>query len=466
MVRGTNETKGKILIVDDEDTMRYALADALTSSGYVVATAKDGEEAVKVFSKDTFSVVISDVRMPRMNGMEVLKHVKRVSPETPVILITAYGTVKSAVEAIKEGAADYLTKPFNIDELEFTVKNVMACQMTNGQHSIGGKDKGKPAREIITEDPYMIKLLDMLKKVAKSNSSVLIQGESGTGKELIARYIYMHSDRRGKPFVAVNCAAIPHNLLESEMFGYEKGAFTGATQRKIGKFELAHGGTLLLDEVSEMDVQLQAKLLRVLQEGEIDRIGGTRPIPVDVRIIATTNTDLKAAIEARKFREDLYYRLNVIPVYLPPLRERRKDIPLLAEHFIKKFSSVLGKERLILTPEAQKNLCEYSWPGNVRELENTIERAVLICEGKFIKAEHLGLYEDRQPFVDIPDGEIDLKKSTTSRMENLTLRDMEKIMILETLQKVGGNRTKAAQLLGISVRTMRNKIHEYNLKNI
>ncbi|MCX7816618.1 MAG: sigma-54 dependent transcriptional regulator [Syntrophales bacterium] len=465
MTRGTNRIKGKILIVDDEDTMRFALADALTSSGYEVETAKDGEEAVRIFSKDSFSVVISDVRMPRMNGMDVLKHIKQISPETPVILITAYGTVKSAVEAIKEGAADYLTKPFNIEELEFTVKNVMAHQMTK-KHSTGETSKGRFVKEIITEDPYMLKLLAMLKRVAKSNSSVLIQGESGTGKELIARYIYMHSTRWGKPFVAVNCAAIPHNLLESEMFGYEKGAFTGAIQRKIGKFELANGGTLLLDEVSEMDVQLQAKLLRVLQEGEIDRIGGTKPIPVDVRIIATTNTDLKAAIEARKFREDLYYRLNVIPVYIPPLRERRKDILLLANHFIKKFSSAMGKEHLTLTPEAQKKLHEYNWPGNIRELENTIERAVLICEGRLISVEHLGISEDRQPIVGSNDLEIDLGKSLTSRIENLTLRDMERIMILETLQKVGGNRTKAAQLLGISVRTMRNKIHEYNLKNI
>ena len=459
----------RVLIVDDEDTMRAALAESLAAAGYEVTAARNGQEAVELFEQDDYAVVVTDMRMPKMGGMEVLRRIKKISPQTPVIIITAYGTVKTAVEAMKEGAAEFLMKPFSLDDLEFTVNNCLASQTGPGKeapHPMEGKSS--PTKEIITVEASMEALLKRLRAVAKSRATVLIQGESGTGKELAARYIYLHSDRRHRPFVAVNCAAIPQNLLESEMFGYEKGAFTGAVQRKIGKFEMADGGTLLLDEVSEMDVQLQAKLLRVLQEGEIDRLGGKGPIPVDVRVIATTNVDLKAAVEEKRFRQDLYYRLNVIPVVIPPLRERKEDIPVLAEHFVKKFSFFSGKDRPSLSRETLEFMKAYDWPGNVRELENVMERAVLVCEGPVIRPEHLGLDGTFAPPLDTSETE-----DTPSRLPealtaggNMTLRDLEKAVIIDTLNRVGGNRTKASQILGISVRTMRNKLHEYRLEDL
>jgi len=367
---------------------------------------------------------------------------------------------------MKEGAAEFLMKPFSLDDLEFTVKNVLASHLQQDMELQRHEKTGQPAvKEIIAENPRMLSLLAMLKNVAKSRSSILIQGESGTGKELVARYIYLHSGRKQKPFVAVNCAAIPNNLLESEMFGYEKGAFTGAVQRKIGKFEMADGGTLLLDEISEMDIQLQAKLLRVLQEGEVDRIGGKNPVPVDVRIIATTNVDLKQAIEEKKFRADLFFRLNVIPVVIPPLRERKEDIPVLANYFLKKYSAANEKTGLDISPAALQLMKSYLWTGNVRELENVMERAVLVCEGSIIDPVHLGLETDGTTFAE------EVRETATpvpipETAENMTLREVEKALIIETLNKVQGNRTKASQILGISVRTMRNKLHEYNLEDI
>jgi DNA-binding NtrC family response regulator len=442
----------RILIVDDDSSMRMALGDSLRCCGYDVALAENGEEALQRFRKEAFAVVVTDIRMPKLSGMEVLRGIKKVSPATPVILITAYGTVSTAVEAMKEGAAEFITKPFSLDDLEFVVRNVLASAGRDG-------DSGPSVfhDEIVTKDARMSALLSMLASVAKSRSCVLLQGESGTGKELFARHIYRHSTRSDKPFVAVNCAAIPHNLLESEMFGYEKGAFTGAAQRKLGKFELAHGGTLLLDEISEMDVQLQAKLLRVIQESEVDRLGGRAPVAVDVRIIATTNTDLRAAIEDKKFREDLYYRLNVIPVRVPPLRERVDDILLLAEHFLHKYSVVSEKTMPQLSPEAATLLLAHSWPGNVRELEHVIERAVLVCAGEAIQPADLGLERGRE----VESAGKTRETACATGMPTQTLRDMEKSLIFETLHKVNGNRTKASKLLGISVRTMRNKLHEY-----
>jgi DNA-binding NtrC family response regulator len=455
----------KILIVDDDLTMRMALADSLETSGYDVCIAENGDEALKMFGKNHFEVVVTDMRMPKMGGMDVLKEIKKISPQTPVILITAYGTVKTAVEAMKEGAAEFIMKPFSLDDLEFSVRNVLASRVeldTSGDDPV---DPASPASmEIITRNERIIKLLAMLKNVAKSKSSILIQGESGTGKELFARFIYLHSKRRQNPFVAVNCAAIPNNLLESEMFGYEKGAFTGAMFRKPGKFELADGGTLLLDEVSEMDVQLQAKLLRVIQEGEIDRLGGKAPVSVDVRIIATTNVDLKAAIEEKKFRGDLFYRLNVIPLVIPALRERRDDIPLLADHFLKKYSQANDTKKPDLTPQAIDALLAHDWPGNVRELENTMERAILICDNNIIHPGHLFLDGDllktTPDFISGHEDPVKLHMDTT----NMTLKDVEKALIYETLTKVSGNKSKASRLLGISVRTMRNKLHEYQLE--
>lgn len=450
----------RVLVVDDDSSMRAALSESLEICGFEVDTAEDGAAALKKFGDGHYDVVVTDMRMPRLGGMDVLREIKRRSPETPVILVTAYGTVNTAVEAMKEGASEFLMKPFTLDDLEFIIRNVLAS------HEAPGREEASPAGllpgqgGIITADPSILEILNILKRVADSRSTVLIQGESGTGKELFARFVYLHSGRNGKPFVAVNCAAIPQHLLESEMFGYEKGAFTGAIQRKPGKFELAHGGTLLLDEIGEMDVSLQAKLLRVIQESQVDRLGGREPVAVDVRIVATTNVDLKKAVEETKFRRDLYWRLSVIPVKIPALRERMDDVPLLAGHFLQKYSQVNGRTAPVLTREALDLLRRHDWPGNVRELENVMERAVLLCENGMIRPEHLhleGFREDRpvsrRPAAQSP--------AVATLAEGLTLRDAEKALIFKTLQEVNGNRTAASRILGISVRTMRNKLHEY-----
>lgn len=451
----------RILIVDDDYSMRTALSQSLESCGYSVETAQNGEEALSMFQKGRYEAVITDMRMPKISGLDVLRGIKKVSPRTAVILITAYGTVNTAVEAMKEGAAEFIMKPFSLTDLESVVKGVLS---TNGDsQKSDAQDEARQdeaAREIISRDVNLMSLLELLKNVARSKSSILIQGESGTGKELFARFVHRHSNRRKMPFVAVNCAAIPNNLLESEMFGYERGAFTGASQRKAGKFEQADGGTMLLDEISEMDIQLQAKLLRVIQESEVDRLGGKEPVPIDVRIIATTNTDIKKAIEDNRFRSDLFYRLNVIPVKIPPLRERRGDIPLLCDYFLNKYSQVSGRKQPVLSEEALKTLSAYSWPGNIRELENLMERAVLIYEGITIKPEHLCL-EGHEEII--KGGNLPESAAPVHPDKMITLRDMEKELIFKTLDKVQGNKTKASRILGISVRTMRNKLHEYDL---
>ncbi len=448
----------QILVVDDDLAMRMALAESLESCGFEVETAENGVDALDKFQKGKFEAVVTDMRMPKMTGMDVLKGVKKISPLTPVILITAFGTVKTAVEAMKEGAAEFIMKPFSLDDLEFAVKNVLAVDKSlDGEMDEEAEGKVFAASEIITRDDNMKAILKILKNVANSRSTVLIYGESGTGKELFARYIYRHSNRKNMPFVAVNCAAVPHTLLESEMFGYEKGAFTGALQRKPGKFELAQSGTLLLDEISEMDVQLQAKLLRVLQESEVDPLGGKAPIPIDVRIVATTNADLRTRIQEKTFRDDLYYRLNVIPIKIPPLRERGDDILLLIEFFLKKYSQINERPQPAITEETISVLRAYPWPGNVRELENVIERAVLVCSDRIIRPENLYLDQnDGKEWSVSPE-----KAPVTASSSGNTLRDMEKNLIYDTLSKVDGNKVKASKMLGISVRTIRNKLHEY-----
>ncbi len=446
----------RILVIDDDYAMRAALAGSLESCGFEVATAENGAVALEVFRNGEFALVITDMRMPKMTGLDVLRAVKKVSPEIPVIIISAYGTVQDAVEAMKGGAAEFMLKPFSLEQLESKVKNVLAADKENHRSQTDGGEDSKEW-EIITQNDRMLAILGMLKSVAKSKSTVLIYGESGTGKELFARYIYKYSDRVNRPFVAVNCAAIPHNLLESEMFGYEKGAFTGAIRRTQGKFELANGGTLLLDEVSEMDMQLQAKLLRVLQESEVDRLGGKAPIPIDVRIIATTNADLLKRVQENTFRHDLYYRLNVIPVKIPSLRERgAKDIELLIDYFLRKNAQKQGGSGYQITPEAFSLLLSHQWPGNVRELENTIERAVLVSGGSLIKEEHLFLdnIPEARPVAPAKDQDVSFYGSTLS--------DMEKKLIFDTLKAVNGNKAQAAKILGVSIRTIRNKLHEYS----
>ena len=461
----------RLLVVDDDQSMRAALYESLSSCGYEVETAENGSDALTKFKKGQFAVVVTDMRMPMMSGMDVLRGIKKISPQTPVILITAYGTVNTAVEAMKEGAAEFIMKPFSLDDLEFAVKNVLAAstQVNTGQQESETPDDIYPVKEIITKDRKILTILDMLKNVAGSKSSILIQGESGTGKELFARYVYRYSNRRNMPFVAVNCAAIPAQLLESEMFGFEKGAFTGAAVRKLGKFELANKGTLLLDEVSEMEVQLQAKLLRVIQEAEVDRLGGKAPIPIDVRLIATTNADLQYRIAQKTFRSDLYYRLNVIPVLIPPLRERNGDVNLLAEYFIKKYSQVNEKNEPVLSDAATDVLKAYNWPGNVRELENVMERAVLICNDAVIGPEHLFLESMAKDCIVkkvAPPEEISVSDNSGRDEKVSTLYEMEKNMIFDTLNKFNWNKTKASKVLGISVRTMRNKLHEYGINDL
>ena len=451
-----------ILVVDDEPSMRMALSESLISCGYKVEISGDGEDALKKFQNGEFDVVITDIRMPKVSGMEVLRDIKKISPEIPVIVITAYGTVNTAVEAMKEGASDFVMKPFSLEHLELIVKNIVSKsdQIKDTSKHESQKDLTLE-RKIITRDEATLSLLELVKSVSKSKSSILIQGESGTGKELLARYIHRHSGRAGMPFIAVNCAAIPHNLLESEMFGYERGAFTGASFTKLGKFELANGGTLLLDEISEMDIQLQAKLLRVIQESEVDRLGGKSPVSLDVRIIATTNTNLKKCVVEKKFREDLYYRLNVIPVKIPPLRERKADIIVLGEHFLEKYSRLNGIDKPGVSQEVIDILESHDWPGNVRELENAIERSVLICRGGLIRHEHLYLERDGNG-IEI----LENNTATTAVLKpvpsvGITLRENEKRLIFEALEKVGGNKTKASEILGVSVRTIRNKLNEY-----
>ncbi len=439
--------KSPILVIDDEESMRIALTEALSRSGHLVDCISNGYDALKKIQSTSFKLVITDVKMPKMDGLEILLEIKKVLPKIPVIMITAYGTIHNAVEAMKKGAADYVLKPFSFEELDAVVKRALR----NGRGKESPLKDGPKHKEIITRDPQMIKLIDLAKNIALSKSTVLIQGESGTGKELFARYVHQHSERREKKFVAVNCAAIPEDLLESELFGYEKGAFTGAVSRRVGKFELADGSTILLDEVSEMGLKLQAKLLRVLQEFEIDRVGGKEPVPIDVRAVATTNVDLKQAVEEGKFREDLFYRLNVIPLKIPPLRERKEDIPLLVEHFVEKHSLRCKKVAPQVSPEALTVFKNCEWRGNVRELENVIERTILLHRDEVLLPEQIIIEEVSE----------NGKEKGAFHRGACSMKEMEQDLILRTLEELGGNRTHAAKALGISIRTLRNKLSDY-----
>ncbi len=443
-----------ILVVDDESEMRSALSHALTRGGFSVESAANGSEALVKIKKDPISLVITDMKMPEVSGMEVLGAVKKISPQTPVIVITAYGSIHSAVEAMQAGAADYLLKPFSFETLEATVKKVLAKPKENGspRHSKQDTRIQLTVKTMVTQDPKMLEILKLAQNVAASRSTILIQGESGTGKELMAAYVHEHSGFKDEPYVAINCAALPDSLAESELFGHEKGAFTGAVTRKMGKFELAKNGTVVLDEISEMTPPLQAKLLRVLQEREIDRVGGSHPVPMHARVVAISNVDLKQAVSEGKFREDLYYRINVVPITIPPLRDRKKDIPLLAEHFLEKYSALNNQKVPQLSEAAMKQLATGNWKGNIRELENTIERAILISNGAKLKPDHLILDtvgSENQP------------PSAVSMKAGVTVREMEKQLINKTLEEVNDNRTRAAELLGISIRTLRNKLREY-----
>ncbi len=445
----------KVLIVDDEPEMRAAMSETLKREGYNIETAEHGAEALDKIENAAFDLVVSDVKMPKLSGPDLLKCIKDVSPETRVIMITAYGTIDNAVETMKAGASDYLLKPFSADILVATVNRALMnpVEPVPARETAGSSPSAPAYRKIVTQNPKMNELLEFVENVAYSKSTVLISGETGTGKEMFARFIHGCSPRADQPFMAVNCAALPEGLLETELFGHEKGAFTGADTRKDGKFELAHKGTLLLDEVTEMGLPLQAKLLRVLQEHEIDKVGGRQPIPVDVRIVATTNRDPRQLIAENKFREDLYYRLNVIPLKLPPLRERPEDVPLLAEHFLKKHGRENQRPVKNISGDTLAFLKKYKWNGNVRELENVIERAVLLCPGETLEPAHLFLEDG--PGTD----------KTGAPALGGTIYDMERELIFQTLDELDGNKTRAAEKLGISVRTLRNKLTEYKEKD-
>lgn len=441
-----------ILIVDDEPLVRNFLNEVLKKEGYRVDMTADGESALKKVEKSYYDVIITDVRMPGVDGLTLLNKIKQLSPSTAVIVITAYGSIENAVEAMKIGAYDYLTKPIIPEQIKIVIQKVCKYKNLLEENRYLRWEVNQPYGnyELVGKSPLMRNVYRIISKVAPTKSSVLIYGETGTGKELVARAIHYLSPRRNRPFIKLNCAALPEELLESELFGYEKGAFTGAAEKKEGRFELAHTGTLLLDEISETSHKFQTKLLRVLQEEEFERVGGTKTIKVDVRIIATTNRDLKKAVENGKLREDLYYRLNVVPIHLPPLRERKEDIPLLANHFLKKYNHQNGRKVKGFTKDCMELMMGYNWPGNVRELENTIQRALIMSEGEFLTAEDLSLIINSDLKADLCIGEM-------------SLEELERIVIRDTLRKVNGNRTRAAEILGVSVRTIRNKIKKYHL---
>jgi two-component system response regulator FlrC len=452
----------RVLVVDDEPGMRLAIKEALTRRGYEVGLASNGREALAEFSLASYGMVISDMNMPGMGGMEVLRGVKKAAPHVPVLLITAFGTIETAVEAVKEGAVDFILKPFTLEFLEQTVEKSFSTREAVSDFEAKGK-------AMLARGPVMQKVVSMATVAASSDATVLISGESGTGKELLARFIHEMSPRRERPFVAVNCASIPEGLLESELFGHEKGAFTGAHSSRQGKFEQANTGTILLDEISEMDLKLQAKLLRVIQEKEVEKIGGKGPIALDIRIIATTNRDMKKEVAEGRFREDLFYRLNIFPVTLPPLRERAEDLVHLAGHFMRKFSSKYNRRVEEISAEAMELIKRCEWRGNIREMENTIERAVLLSQGAALEPEHLLMCQELSVPAETVPAKPAVEEETSGCCQTvvsdsanlMTLWEMEKGLITKTLGEVDGNRTRAARILGISVRTLRNKLKEY-----
>ncbi len=444
-----------VLVVDDESAHRLMLRAHLEGAGYQVSEAPDGVEAVEAVTAALFDLVLLDQRMPNMDGLEALTQIKQLRPGIPVIMMTAYGSIENAVKALKLGAADYVTKPLDIEELMIKVGRTLDHVRLAEEHLAQRErlDARFDFSALIGESAPMRRIKDGLKLIAPSTATVLITGESGTGKEVLANVIHHNSERAEGPFVAVNCAALPEQLLESELFGHEKGAFTGAVARKKGRFELAHGGTIFLDEIGEMSPATQAKLLRVLQEWSFERVGGVAPIKVEVRVIAATNKDLAAEVAAGRFREDLLYRLNVITIDLPPLRERLEDLPMLVDHFLERFNQDNNRRVRGLAPEVTQIFRQYNWPGNVRELANVIERGVILARGDLITAQELP-YTIR-PIEDAP---------TEGRLRpGMSIKDAEKVLIEQTLVETGGNRTKAAELLGITRKTLLNKIKEYEL---
>ena len=451
--------KLSILIVEDGQSQREMLRDFLRSEGHTVTEAENGEVGIKTVLHGHFDLVLLDYKMPGMDGMEVLKEIKRINPEIDVIIITAYGTIETAVEAMKAGAIDYITKPVELEELLILADRVAERRQLIQENRILKEElskNGVTAEKIIYKSPRMAELINLAGRVAVSKASILIQGESGTGKELLARLIHQLSPRAHKPIVVVNCGALHENLLESELFGHEKGAFTGASSRRIGRFEEAEGGTLFLDEIGELSPTIQVKLLRFLQEREFQRLGSNINLHVDIRIISATNRDLEVQVQEGTFREDLFYRLKVVTMALPPLRERKEDLRILINYFIDKFAVENGKSIQGLTTEARDLLLKYDYPGNVRELVNILERAVVIARDQYITTNDL-------PFKESFLQDDSDKKSFGPLRESV--EELEKKLIIESMERMQDNQTKAAEFLGISERMLRYKLNKYDLKN-
>ncbi len=444
--------KSSILVVDDDQSHRVMLKTLLTGWGYQVTEASDGALAIEKVKEGPFDLVLMDIRMAQMSGLEALPEIKAANPSIPVILITAYASVETAVEALKKGAYDYMIKPLDFDELKITLGRAMEHSHLREENRMLKESLGIhfDRRNIIGRGENITKLLDTIAQIAPTEATVLLTGESGTGKEMIAGAIHYNSLRCSGPFVKINCAALTETLLESELFGHERGAFTGAERRKEGKFRQADHGTLFLDEVSEMSLAMQVKLLRVIQEREVTRVGGEEVLKVDVRLVAATNRDLRAEIAAGRFREDLFYRINVITLNMPPLRERREDIPLLAQHFLKIFSERNRKAMKGFTPQAMDRLLKYDWPGNVRELMNAVERGVVLSRGDYLDAGDFAMIQDS-------------KGVPAATVEVLPLEEVERATIIHTIDKTGGNKSEAARLLGITRRTLHQKLKKFGL---
>jgi two-component system response regulator HydG len=450
-----------VLVVDDDSAHRTMLRTLIGGWGYAVTEADDGSTAVEKIKETAFDLVLMDVRMVKVSGLEALETIKALNPAIPVIIMTAYSSVETAVKALKQGAHDYLTKPLDFDKLRLTIERAMEHTRLKEENRLLRQTLGQQfdSQNIIGKSPAMLKLLETVSQVAPSEATVLISGESGTGKELIAGAIHFNSLRKDGPFVKINCAAITETLLESELFGHEKGAFTGADRRKEGRFSQAHGGTLLLDEVSEMSLMMQVKLLRALQEREFNRVGGEATIQVDVRVIAATNKDLMEQINDGAFREDLYYRLNVVELEVPPLSHRKEDIPLLAQHFLETFTAKNRKAIKGFTPKAMDNLIRYDWPGNVRELMNAVERGVVLARTDYLDVTDFSFMQNSMLQTDQDSAD----SAALSEKGDVPLEEIEKAAIINTLQAAGGNKSEAARRLGITRKTLHKKLKAYGV---